>query len=628
MLAAYVQAGENLTITTLASNPAANFNDIRGAAVDSAGNIYVADVGRDQILMIGPGGGVSVLAGSGVSDLVDGTAMNAAFASPRGVAVDSSGSVYVADVTNKAVRKIAQGMVTTLANNVDFPASNSVGMAVDNSGTLYVPNGFTVLKITTQGGVVTMLNDSTGTPFNFTNATAVALDNSGNVYVADTNVSTIFKFTMPSGAVSTVMSGPTFVSTHTVAVDGSGNVYSEGSDTIVKITPAGALTTLAGNFATGGTTDGTGTIARFSTITGLVADSSGNLYITDFDAVRKGTLNQSATTPATVTSISPSSVAAGGGAFTLSVTGTNFTATTGVQVGSPLRPTTFVSATSLTVAVTAADIATVGTVYINVEDQGTISAVPLKVNTASGGTLTLASPATSSLNPSNVGDTVTFTASATDSSGATPSYTWDFGDGSATVSGASVTHMFAAQGFYTVTVMASNGTTSISSSVAQIVNVAGMASITVSKAMAKFNLKTPGASISDMLTLTGTIPLPASFNPTGVKAVFKIGALLTKSFTLNDKGMDMTDKNNTFKLTGKIKSGVFTVTTALFTLKLKKQDLFTGLTSYGVVNNTIKKPGSTVTVPIGVSLGANSFAAPINLNYTSTMGKTGTAKFP
>jgi sugar lactone lactonase YvrE len=118
-------------------------------AVDSSGNVYVGDTSNNRIRKITAAGVVTTLAGSGTATFADGTGTAASFHFPYGVAVDSSGNVYVADTGNCRIRKItAGGVVTTLAGSgtatfadgtgtaasFDFP----IGEAVDSSGNLYV----------------------------------------------------------------------------------------------------------------------------------------------------------------------------------------------------------------------------------------------------------------------------------------------------------------------------------------------------------------------------------------------------------------------------------------------------------------------------------------------------------
>jgi sugar lactone lactonase YvrE len=147
-------------------------------------------------------GVVSTLAGS-TQGYTDGTGAAAQFSSPRGVAVDASGNVYVADWSNHRIRKVTPtGVVTTLAGSTngyaDGPGAaaqffNPSGVAVDASGNVYVAdtNNQRIRKVTPTGVVTTVAGstrgyaDDTGTAAQFFNPTGVAFDASGNVYVAD-----------------------------------------------------------------------------------------------------------------------------------------------------------------------------------------------------------------------------------------------------------------------------------------------------------------------------------------------------------------------------------------------------------------------------------------------------------
>jgi secreted PhoX family phosphatase len=97
---------------------AATFNGPEGVAVDSAGNVYVADSGNNEIRKITSAGVVTTFAGSGTQGNADGIGRGASFNGPEGVAVDSMGNVYVGDEFNNEIRKITPaGLVVPLAGS-------------------------------------------------------------------------------------------------------------------------------------------------------------------------------------------------------------------------------------------------------------------------------------------------------------------------------------------------------------------------------------------------------------------------------------------------------------------------------------------------------------------------------
>jgi sugar lactone lactonase YvrE len=275
---------------------AARFFGPTGVAVDSAGNVYVADTWNSTIRKIIPGREVTTLAGSaGQIGRVDGTGSAARFSTPYGVAVDSSSNVYVADV-GSGIRKITpDGVVTTLAG------LSGRAVAVDRTGNLYLSVGSSIQKATPVGTnwVVSTLagsagqsgsTDGTGSEARFNDPTGLAVDGAGNVYVADFHNRTIRKI-IPAGVVTTLTS--VFFDPFSVAVDCAGNVYmaDTGNQTIGKITPGGLVTTLAGSPFQTGNDDGVGSVARFGAggvgafanhgPYGVAADCAGNVYVGD-----------------------------------------------------------------------------------------------------------------------------------------------------------------------------------------------------------------------------------------------------------------------------------------------------------------------------------------------------------
>ncbi|HTD39239.1 MAG TPA: NHL repeat-containing protein [Mucilaginibacter sp.] len=256
----------------------ATFNKPFGVAADASGNVYVADAGNNKIRLITAATGmVSTFAGTGIvgaSDVPD----SVSFSSPLGVAVDSSGNVYVADYENNLIRKITSaGVVSTLAGSGAAGANDGLdtaatfklpeAVAVDVAGNIYVAdNGNNLIRKVTPAGQVSTFAGSgqrgsangTGSAASFNSPFGIAVDVAGNVYVADSGNNLIRKIT-PSGDVTTIAgsgakgakdatgTSASFNTPAGLAIDKSGNIYvaDEDNNLIRKITAAGVVTTIA-----------------------------------------------------------------------------------------------------------------------------------------------------------------------------------------------------------------------------------------------------------------------------------------------------------------------------------------------------------------------------------------------
>ena len=301
---------------------AASFAVMYAVAVDGSGTVYVADSGNNKIRKVTPGGAVSTLAGSGAVGSLDGVGPAATFSYPAGIAVDSSGNVFVGDRGSNKIRKIAPGgAVTTVAGTGVAGTKDGAGalatfsspsnVAVDGKGNAYVVDNYgnKVRKVTPDGVVTTLAGsgnaasvDGTGSAASFDDPWGVAVDGAGNVYVSELGARKIRKVT-PGGVVTTFagsgatgsVDGPgaaaSFNWPYGLALDGAGNLYVADalSQKIRKVTPGGMVSTLAGSGARGGA-DGTAASASFDNPMGVAVDSSGTVYVLDrSNKVRKVT---------------------------------------------------------------------------------------------------------------------------------------------------------------------------------------------------------------------------------------------------------------------------------------------------------------------------------------------------
>ena len=316
------------------TNGAAQFGSPVALTVDTNGNLYVLDNLYNDIRKVSPQGTnwvVTTIAGSasGGSGSNDGTNEDAQFYAPNAIARDAAGNLYVADGLNNTIRKITplgtNWVVSTIAGNSQngggLDGTNTgaqfddpSGIAVDSSGNLYVADtyGDSIRKVVHTGTnwVVTTIagsfqgrgsNDGTNGAAQFFLPASIAVDGSDRLYVADGN-STIREIVPQgtnwvvttiagSGGASTVVDGTNtdtvFNGPQGIALDASTNLYvaDTGNSAIREVMPVGTnwvTTTLAGaDDGTTGTNDGTGPLALFSNPYGVAVDASGHLFVAD-----------------------------------------------------------------------------------------------------------------------------------------------------------------------------------------------------------------------------------------------------------------------------------------------------------------------------------------------------------
>ncbi len=303
-----------------------------GIAVDASGNVYVADMTANVVRVIAPNGIISTYAGQGTAGYTGdgGAAIQAQLNTPMGLALDSAGNLYIADSGNNAVRKVSKsGSIATVAGNGSLGYSGDGGAAtaaaldqpegvtVDPSGLLYIADTFNNrVRVVSLGGTIqtaagTGISSYSGDGGAAATAglflpTDVTTDGGGNLYIADYGNSRIRQVTqnkiqtvVGSSSTSVIfneapattirLNGPTGL-----AVDGSGDIFiaeggigtgsglAIGDYKIWKVNNAGVVSTAAGNGIESYSGDGgPATAAQLNTPSNMVFDTLGNLYIAD-----------------------------------------------------------------------------------------------------------------------------------------------------------------------------------------------------------------------------------------------------------------------------------------------------------------------------------------------------------
>jgi uncharacterized protein (TIGR03437 family) len=276
--------------------------------VDSAGNLYAVD-GYATAYKISPSGTSTVIAGGTQGFAGDGgPATSAKLNTPSGIALDTQGNIYIADTDNCRIRKVTtDGKIQTIAGTGTCNYSNDnifatgaalafpTSVAVDTADNVYISEYYRIRKVTFTTGVITTLADSNGLPPT-SESMGLAVDNSGNLYVADSEYSLILQIAITTDTIQTIAgtnrygfsgdSGPAASAQLDypvgVALDASGSIYvvDQNNDRIRKIASNGVIGTVAGRTPFGGD-GGPASAAIMSFPTQAIADTAGNIYFSD-----------------------------------------------------------------------------------------------------------------------------------------------------------------------------------------------------------------------------------------------------------------------------------------------------------------------------------------------------------
>lgn len=302
---------------------AARFRNIAGIVSDGRGNLFLTDDGASTIRKVVVATGVvTTLAGTDLySGSQDGPGSTARFESPKGIAFDGAGNLFVADRDSCTIRKIviATGVVTTVAGTTRaFGGEDGIGqaarfsspwgVAADGTDNLYVTDSdnHTIRRMVISTGAVSTLagstgvsghRDGTGQAAQFNRPQGIAYDGTGNLYVSEANGHTVRKVVIASGEVTTLAGAPgssgsldgkgseaRFSSPLGLAVGKDGELFvaDYGNDVLRKLIPTtGVVTLYAGSHPRNGAVDGIGADARFDRPADLVSDGAGNLFVAD-----------------------------------------------------------------------------------------------------------------------------------------------------------------------------------------------------------------------------------------------------------------------------------------------------------------------------------------------------------
>ncbi len=296
---------------------AAQFSNIDGVAVDRVGNLYLSDTDNHRVRKVSTNGIVTTIAGTGQAGFAGdgGPAINAQLNRPYGLALDSAGNVYVADLGNECVRRISNdGFIATVAGTgrtasspdgagpLDTSLLSPRNVAIDAKGNLYIAEfeGHRVRRLTPDGKFATIAGTGIAGPggdgFAAVNAqlnfpAGLAFDRAGALYIADSGNNVIRKI-YSDGTIGTVIGrtpGTQLFNPQSIAVDLAGNIYiGDTTFRVAAMTTAGKWIQFAGNGAPTFSGDGgPAKDAALKSVNDIAADLNGSLYIADAIRLRR-----------------------------------------------------------------------------------------------------------------------------------------------------------------------------------------------------------------------------------------------------------------------------------------------------------------------------------------------------
>ncbi len=565
----------------------------RSIVYDASGNLYIADARNHAIREVLSSGTITTVAGNGIAGFGgDGASATSAYLdTPTGVALDSAGNLYIADSHNHRIRKVTAGIISTIAGNGIAAYSGDNGsalsaslnlptaVAVDASGNLYIADTsnhrirkIVVSTISTVAGTGEQFFAGDGgaaTLASLDTPTGVAVDTSGNIYIADRHNQRI-RMVNASGIISTIAGSgvPTFSSAfggdggsgtaaalakpRGLSVDASGNLYiADTNNQRIRQWSAGTIATIGGTGDQGfGGDGGLFTAAMFDSPTAVAPDGTGNLAVADRhnERMRGGPLPILMFTSQSVgvSSAAQALTLANNGSAPLTVGSVSFSGSFGTAAGGSCSaaPITIPAGGScqLDVAYTATT-PTASSGMVVMSGTGIISQTVLLAGSIqqAGKATTALSLASGSL-ISTVGQAVTFTAKVSSSAAGTPTGMVQFLSGSVALGSDSVASGSATYttsglgaGTYAITAVYSgdaNFASSTSGSITQTIVPLPDYSIAASPSSLTIKQGQSGSATITVSTVGGfaqTVSFSCSGLPAGATCSFAPASLATGS---------------------------------------------------------------------------------------------------